>query len=96
MLAIPFTQAVRAPMFRNSTIVYPKATSGLLWVGNICSFDFNATSRSNGYPSIRIDDVSFARIGCNDGAQPIASVTSIATLLSASGGTPSGAEPSTV
>jgi hypothetical protein len=48
---------------RKSTTVYPLTTSGVLWVGIICKDDFNATRRANEYPSVRIDDVSFTRIG---------------------------------
>lgn len=71
------------PYWHNFTIVYPKATAGVLWVGNICKFDFNATRRANEYNSARIDDVSLVRIGCDDPTRSISSVTSIATLLTA-------------
>ncbi|KAH4190283.1 hypothetical protein HBI73_185040 [Parastagonospora nodorum] len=81
ILAMPFSVIALRAYTHNFTILYPKATAGVLWVGNICKNDFNATRRGNEYNAIRIDDVSFARIGCDDPAQSIASITSMTSVL---------------
>jgi hypothetical protein len=97
ILVLPFEQLYRrGPMFYNSAIVYPQATSGILWIGTVCNFDYNATRASNTVPSIRIDDVSFVRIGCGvlDQVKPI--ITPIVSLLSTVAGIVGGAGPTSV
>lgn len=57
-------QSSTTTMTHNSTVVYPKTTSGILWVGSACNAQFNGNSKAPYYPSMRIDDVSFSRLYC--------------------------------
>jgi hypothetical protein len=83
-------------MFRNSIIVYPQADSGVLWVGLVCSWEYDPYRKAAGIPSVRIDDVSFARVGCGILDQPIPVVTPIVSLLSTIDGIIGGADSTSV
>lgn len=100
MLKIPYSSirriTITTTMYHNSTVLYPQSDTGILWVGVNCQYDFNATLKGNQYPSVRIDEVSFARVGCDSPTVSIPIVTSLATLLSTASATPIVVEPTSV
>ncbi|KAH8706966.1 hypothetical protein GQ44DRAFT_629222, partial [Phaeosphaeriaceae sp. PMI808] len=54
-------------MIRNSAAISPKTSSGILWIGSVYQQDYIADAKQNFFPAARVDDVSFTRMGMENG-----------------------------